>query len=230
MKCLIAEDEPFAQAGLKEFVENISFLQLESVADDALDALEVLQNKKIDLMFLDIQMPKLNGLDLLKTLIKPPLIILTTAFPEYALKGYEYDVIDYLVKPIPFERFVKAVNKAKAQFEQLNSSMNNGFFFIKTNKKLEKINISELLYVEALSHYVALHTNTRKYITYLSLKKIEEKLPAQFIKIHKSYLVSFDKIESIDAENVTVNSKQIPVSKIYKENLAHFLKSRVLKG
>lgn len=227
--CLIVEDEPVAQKGLSEFIENIAFLRLKGCCDDALDAIKYLETEKVDLIFLDIHMPRLNGLNFLRTLISPPQIILTTAYPDYALQGYEYDVADYLVKPIPFERFVKAVNKVRAQIELKNPTLNDDFIFIKANKKLEKISFCDLLYVEALSHYIILHTARKKYITYVSLKNIEQKLPSRFLKVHKSYLINFDKIESIESNGIVINGKQVPVSRIYKENIDGMVKNKIVK-
>lgn len=227
LSCLIVEDEPFAQKGMEEFVNNIHFLKLAGICDDAMDALTILGNQKIDLLFLDIHMPKLNGLNFLESLPDQPLVILTTAYPEYALEGYDYNVIDYLVKPIAFERFVKAVNKAKSHFSVPTIQLESDFFFIKTNKKLEKIAFAELLYVEALSHYIALHTVSKKYITHLSIGGILEKLPPSFVKVHKSFVVPIDKIESIDADSVFIGGMQIPVSKNYRSDLMAVINSKL---
>jgi DNA-binding LytR/AlgR family response regulator len=230
IKCLLVEDEPIAQKGLVEFIGTIAHLELKAVADDALDALKVLQGSAIDLMFLDIQMPRLNGLDFLKTLSKPPLVILTTAYPEFALRAFEYNVLDYLVKPIAFDRFVKAVNNATQQLALLQQSPGEPeYFFVKANKKLEKIVINNILFVEALAHYVVLHTTEKKLIVYLSLKSLQDKLPARFIQIHKSYLVNFDKIEALDTETVSINKQTLPIGKNYKAQLLMALQSKMLK-
>ncbi len=223
INCLIVDDEPIARKGIAEYVEQIDFLNAAAVCKNAIEASSALQSKPIDLAFLDIQMPKITGIDFLKNLPQPPLVIFTTAYPQYAVEGYELNIIDYLLKPISFERFFKAVVKAQAY---LNLKMNNTpavaepYFFIKSNQKIEKIIFEEILYIEALSNYVVINTSSRKYIAYLSFKGIESQLPqGLFLKIHKSFIVAVKAIEAIDNNEVLLKNKILPISKSCKTSV-----------
>jgi DNA-binding LytR/AlgR family response regulator len=225
LNCLIVDDEPVARNGMEEYVREVSFLNLVGKCDTALKAQPFLSEGTVDLMFLDIQMPRLSGIDFLKTLRQPPMVIFTTAFSEYALEGYSLDVIDYLMKPIAFERFLKAVQKASDFYEFRHpgqaAPLPADYFFIKCDSKFERIVFSNVLYVEALQNYVVIHTTEKKYITYLTLTSVEEQLPGdQFMKTHKSFLISFSKIKSIEgAEIVLVNGAKIPVSRNLKDEV-----------
>ena len=202
INCLIIDDEPLACKGLAEYVQDVDFLHLAGTYEDALKAASIIQENKIDLIFLDIQMPRISGLDFLKTLQHPPLVILTTAYPQYALEGYELNVLDYLVKPISFPRFLKAVMKAKEQLElkhyeqtPAHADVAEDYIFIKADNRLVKIFFKNTLYAEALQNYVCIHTTDKKYITYLTFKSIEENLPHElFLKVHKSYIVQLSKV------------------------------------
>ena len=190
-------------------------------------------------MLLDIQMPKITGLEFLKSLPSPPLTILTTAYPEYALQGYELNVVDYLVKPFSFDRFLKAAMKVKSLLENTQKiplpntkeQQEAGYFFIKTDNKLVKLLHHEVLFVEALQNYVAVYTKEKKYISYLTIKSVEEQLPAErFIKVHKSYLVAADKVEAIEGNEIKIGQHRIPISRITKEEvLDKILQNRLLK-
>lgn len=227
LKVLIVEDEHLAAEGLKSYVAEIDFLNLVAYCENALEANKILSEKPIDLIFLDIQMPKITGIEFLKSLSKPPMVIFTTAYPNYALQGYELDVIDYLVKPYPFDRFLKAVNKAKDRFVLENyshdKSSNNGekdYFFVKSEQKLEKVVVKEICYVEAMENYVIIHTDSQKIISLMTMKSMEEKLPAnQFIRSHKSYIVNISKVESIEGNCLNVKSKQLPISRQNKQEV-----------
>lgn len=227
LKTIIVEDEHLAAEGLKSYVAEIDFLELEAYCENALEANKILSEQTIDLIFLDIQMPKLTGIDFLKSLSKPPMVIFTTAYPNYALQGYELDVIDYLVKPYPFDRFLKAVNKAKDRFALENSNKQESskdraldYFFVKTDQKLEKVVINEICYVEAMENYVIIHTDSQKIISLMTMKSMEEKLPAnQFIRSHKSYIVNINKVESIEGNCLNVKSKQLPISRQNKQEI-----------
>ena len=237
INCIIIDDEPLARKGLKEYVQDIDFLELAGEFDTPLKATELLMTQPIQLMLLDIQMPKITGLDFLKSLGNPPLTILTTAYPEYALQGYELNVVDYLLKPFSFERFLKAIMKAKGFIEtaQKTQSVNvpeeAGYFFIKTDSRLVKVSHDDVLFVEALQNYVAVYTKEKKYITYLTIKSVEEQLPRQrFIKVHKSFLVAADKVETIEGNEIKIGTHRIPISRNTKEEvLDKILQNRLLK-
>ena len=196
LSCIIIDDEPLARKGLREYIQDVDFLQLVGEFDSPLKATEVLSNQQIDLMFLDIHMPKITGIEFLKSLQHPPQVIFTTAYPQYAVDGFDLNVLDYLVKPISFDRFLKAAMKAKEtsgkkQGTAASTTQAEDYVFIKADNKLVKIFYHDILYVEALQNYVTIHTVNKKYITYLTFKSMEESLPAdQFIRVHKSYMVS----------------------------------------
>ncbi|ADR20451.1 DNA-binding response regulator [Marivirga tractuosa] len=227
LKVLIVEDEHLAAEGLKSYVAEIEFLDLVAYCENALEANKILSEQLIDLIFLDIQMPKITGIEFLKSLSKPPMVIFTTAYPNYALQGYELDVIDYLVKPYPFDRFLKAVNKAKDRFVLENSSNQEtvqdrelDYFFVKSEQRLEKVVINELCYVEAMENYVIIHTDSQKIISLMTMKSMEEKLPPNhFIRSHKSYIVNISKVESIEGNCLNVKSKQLPISRQNKHEV-----------
>ncbi len=234
LKTIVVDDEPLAVRGLTKYIKEVKFIDLVSVCENAMDANETLTSQPIDLMFLDIQMPKITGLQFLKTLPVKPITIITSAFPEYALEGYELDVIDYLVKPISFERFVKATNKAKDYYDLNNikkDTSSENFFFIKCDKKIEKLFFDELLYIEALHNYVAIYTLTKKFVVYLTLKNIEETLPQdKFVKVQKSFIVSISKITSVEEDEVIINSRKIPISRVNKvEIIKKIVGSKFLK-
>jgi DNA-binding LytR/AlgR family response regulator len=238
IRCILIDDEPLARKGLKEYIGDTPFLQLEAEFESALKAAQLLQEGKADLIFLDIQMPKITGLQFIKTVQYPPPVIFTTAYPEYALDGFELNALDYLVKPISFERFLKAANKAKEYYEvrKLNTGeaafqSKETFFFIKADNKLVKLFYDDILFVEALQNYVAIFTKAKKYITYLTFKSIEEYLPPErFIKTHKSYIVSTDKIDNIEGNVIQIGGHHVPISRTAKDDVMEkLLKGRFLK-
>ncbi|MDB5232886.1 MAG: response regulator transcription factor [Chitinophagaceae bacterium] len=229
---IIIDDEPLARKGLKEYIADVDFLNFCGEFDNPLKASGFISKEQPDLIFLDIQMPKMSGIDFLKTLSHPPKIIFTTAYPQYAVDSYELDVLDYLVKPISFDRFFKAVMKAK---ERMGSDMNqkelqqvaNDHVFIKTDGKFVKIFFKDILFIEALQNYVCIHTTEKKHIAYLTFKNIEERLPSDlFIKVHKSYMVSINKITSIEGNEIIAGAHRIPVSRNLKEDVVE----KLLKG
>ncbi len=235
ISCIIIDDEPLARKGLKEYVADVDFLDLVASYDNPLKAAEQISRGEVQLIFLDIQMPKISGLDFLKTIQHPPPVIFTTAFPQFALEGFELNALDYLVKPVSFERFLKAALRAKEYYEirQLNEpgsldlKEETGYFFIKADNKLIKILYDDVLFVEALQNYVVVHTTDRKYMTYLTFKLVEEYLPvSRFIKTHKSYIVSASKIKSIENNEICINEHHIPISRNLKEEVMN----RLLKG
>jgi DNA-binding LytR/AlgR family response regulator len=237
LTCLIIDDEPLARKGLKEYIQEVDFLYLAGEFEDPLKATQVLLHQKTDLLFLDIQMPKLTGLDFLKAIAHPPLVILTTAYPQYALDGFELNVVDYLLKPFSFERFWKAIIKAQSlassqsQLSPFVPTARPTYFFIKHDNKLVKIQHIDILFVEALQNYVAIHVKDKKYLAYLTLQSVEEYLPPdQFLKIHKSYLVAFSKIDSIEGNNIRIGDYHLPISRNLKDEvLERLLKGKFLK-
>lgn len=225
LNVLIVEDEHLAAEGLKSYIAEIDFLHLVAYCENALIANQLLAERHIDLVFLDIQMPKLTGIDFLKSLKHPPMVIFTTAYPNYALQGYELDVVDYLVKPYPFDRFLKAVNKAKDRIalqpaEVVETTSTPEYFFVKTDQKLEKVVVEEICYVQAMENYVIIHTSTQKIISLMTMKSMEEKLAyAHFCRTHKSYLVNLHKVNSIEGNNLHVKSALIPISRQKKQEV-----------
>ena len=207
INCLVVDDEPIAREGMMEYVRQIDYLNLVAQCKSAAEAAGLLQKHKIDLIFLDIQMPKLTGIEFVKALAEPPLVIFTTAYSEYALEGFELDVVDYLLKPISFARFLKAVEKAQNYLHARNKevSITSDFFFVKCNGKIEKIMMAEVVYIEAMANYVIIYTKQKKYITYLTFSGIEEQLPAElFVRIHKSFLVAISAIQTIDGNEAHI--------------------------
>lgn len=233
INCLIVDDEPIARQGILEYIDQIEFLYAAAVSKNAIEASVALQNNHIDLVFLDIQMPKITGIDFLKNLASPPLVIFTTAFPEYAIEGYELNVIDYLLKPISFERFFKAVLKAQSYLNLRTRHeviQVENYFFIKSNQKIEKVFIEDILYIEALSNYVILYTKNKKHIVYMSFKGMESQLPENlFIKIHKSYIVAVNAIQTIDNNEVVLADHILPISKSYRALVMHRIEKNLFK-
>ena len=234
MNCLIIDDEPLARGGLEAYVKEIEFLQLIGCCEDPMEAVAFLQGPvPIDLMFLDIQMPKMTGMEFIKTLQNPPLIIITTAYPSFAIESFQLDVLDYLVKPITFQRFFKAANKAQTQFGLLNQqkqskqTSKNDYFFVKCEQQLEKIQLSELLFVEAMQNYVQIHTKRGKFITLIPLKNIFQELPqTDFIQTHRSFIVAINAVESIEGNILKIGPHQIPISRSLQEEV----KAKIIQG
>lgn len=232
IKAIIVEDEPLARSGLEGYVKEIDFIELVASCEDALQANNALAQHRPDLMFLDIQMPRITGIDFLKSLAKPPMVILTTAYPNYALQGFELDVVDYLVKPYPFDRFLKAVNKARDLFLLRSESTKSNssapeFIFVKTDSRLEKVIFSEILYVEAMENYVIIHTHSQKIITMMTMKAMEEVLPdSDFLRVHKSFIVNHRHISSVEGNEIKTGSAKIPVSRKNKSQVMEWLTGR----
>lgn len=222
--CLIVDDEPVARQGLAEYVNEIDFLHLVAQCEDPVKASACLKEHTIDLIFLDIHMPKVTGIAFLKILKNPPLIILTTAYPEYALESYSLDVVDYLMKPITFDRFLKASQKALdlllLKKKAVNTQENPDYFFVKSESKFEKVFYRDVLYIEALQNYAIIHTQDRKLITYLTMTSLENQLPKdQFIKVHKSFIVSIPSVKVIEGNELIIKQTHIPISRNLKEEV-----------
>ncbi len=222
--CLVVEDEPLAAEVLTDYIQQVPFLQLSEVCTDAIFAMEKLQSDKIDLMFLDIHLPKLKGLDFLEALKTPPHVIVTSAYKDYALQGYELNIIDYLLKPIRFNRFLKAVNKLNQHTQQtvnhttsVTTPERKSFFF-NVGKKRVKIFIDEILYIESLREYVRITTKDKSILTKFQLNEVEDMLSKNnFLRIHRSFIAAKDKIAAFTATDVEINSKSIPIGRSYKE-------------
>lgn len=232
INCLVVDDEPIAREGIMEYIAQIDYLFAVAQCKSAAEAAGLLQKHKVDLIFMDIQMPKITGIEFVKALPDPPLIIFTTAYSEYALEGFELDVLDYLLKPISFPRFLKSVEKAQSYLRSINKEPASGqdFFFIKCNGKIENITTADVIYVEALANYVIIHTRQKKYITYLTFSGIEGQLPAHlFVRIHKSYLVAIAAIQTIDGNEVITSSVRLPLSKSYRQDVMSRIESRFFK-
>lgn len=224
INCIIIDDEPLARAGLKEYLADIDFLNLAGEFDNPLGATELLGTGDVQLLFLDIQMPKISGLDFFKALKDPPAVIFTTAYPQYALDGFEVNAIDYLVKPVSFDRFLKAALKAKefieVRSENKPAPATGEYFFIKVDNRLVKLFYDDILFVEALQNYVTIHTLEKKHISYLTFKSVEDYLPPQrFIKVHKSFIISAAKVDSIDGNEIRIKEHRIPISRSLKEEV-----------
>ncbi|MFN8344373.1 MAG: LytTR family DNA-binding domain-containing protein [Spirosomataceae bacterium] len=232
INCLIIDDEPVARRIVQEFVEDMEWLHLVGQAESPVKAINLLAQHSVDLLFLDIEMPQMSGLELLKNLPNPPAVIVTTAYPQYALEGFDLNVLDYLLKPISMERFLKAALKAKAFFEQKSkpSPSRADYFFVKCDGNIERIELRELLYVKALENYIIIQTAQRKYITYLTMKGLEEYLPAeQFVKIHKSYLVPIAKIDRIEGNEVHIGNEKLPLSRNLRAEVLERIEGKWIK-
>jgi two-component system, LytTR family, response regulator len=220
-KCIIVEDEPLATKVLTDYISQVPFLELQGAFKDAILATDFLRNNSTDLIFLDIHLPKLKGMAFLKTLTNPPAVIITTAYHQYAVEGFNLNVTDYLLKPFEFERFLVAVNKVKAaQGEKLKTIESNekDFIFLNVKKKKVKILFSEILYIESQKEYIKIVTTKREYISKMGTHEIESLLPVNLFKrIHRSFIVSISKIESYTAEMVEVNGVSIPIGRGYKD-------------
>ncbi len=232
---MIVEDEPHALRLLEDHIGKLTFLQLEARFFDATEALQYLKQHTVDLIFLDINMPGLSGMDMAAMLPLQQKLIFTTAYSEYALDSFEYQVVDYLLKPISFKRFMQAVNKLTAFLQQevpgsAVSSMpeENDFFFVKSGKQVHKIEYDAICYLEALKEYIAIHTETEKILVYKRMKEVAEQLPPQFIRIHNSYIVNLRHIRNIESHLVTVKGECLPVSNGYRAIFQERIQAKLL--
>jgi len=233
IKCIITDDEPFAVKGLAGYMQKIAYLELLGTCENALQLDVLLKRQPADLLFLDIEMPHVSGLDYLASMKNPPLVIITSAYEKYALKGYELNVLDYLLKPISFERFFAAVQKANDYLTHVAGGRpEQEYFFVRTGHKIERINLAELVFVESMQNYVRIHTLTETLIAHLTLKRVLEMLPAErFIQTHKSFILAVDKVKSIEGNEVITPRGTVPVSKLWREGvLEKLLKSRLWNG
>ena len=229
IRCIIVDDEPLSQDILKKYINDSPMLELVKVCADAFEANAELSSNDIQLMFLDINMPKLSGIRFIKTLIKPPLVIFTTAYPEYAIEGFEVDAVDYLVKPFSYERFLKAVNKTieKINSVNINPTINHGFILLKSDKKVFKVNFNEINYLQSYGDYIKVYTHERCIVVHETFKNIYEQLPSNdFIRIHKSFIIAIGKIQYIDGNQVKIADELIPIGLNYKDDLLKKLKKK----
>ena len=233
IKALIVDDEPLAQNVIKQFAKDIPELEIVCTCNNALEASSKLKENQVDLMFLDVNMPRLSGLDFLKNLTNPPLVILTTAYTDYALEGYELNILDYLKKPFSFERFFKAVQKAEEQLSLLHAPKgedNTDYIFIKANKKTIRVEFKSICYIEGLGDYIKIHLREKHLITNLSMKKMEELLPSdQFFRTHKSFIIRLDQIKSIEGNLVDINGTKLPVGNNFRQEFLELINKHVIK-
>lgn len=232
MNCIVVDDEPLALELIEDNIKKISFLKLIKKCKSATEALKIVNSEKIDLIFLDIQMPDISGIQFIKSLKNKPMVILITAFEKYALEGFELDVIDYLLKPVPFERFLKAVNKAHEYYNfinikpQANDNLEpfKKYIFVKSEHKIIKINTEDILFIEGLKDYVKIYIGEKPIFTLQSLKFFEDKLPpSHFIRIHRSFIIAVSKIEYIGKSKVNIGNNSIPISNFYRSRLFDFI-------
>jgi two-component system, LytTR family, response regulator len=222
MNCIIVDDDEMSRNAMKHMVGRVQFMNLEGIYCNATEALNTLNSKRTDLMLLDVEMPDMSGLNMLKTLRKPPLTIIVSGKKEYAIEAFECNVIDYLVKPLSLDRFFQACTKAKEYFDYQHSADFTGksYVFIKNEGILTKIHIKEILWIEALGDYIVINTHEKKYTIHSTMKAIEGKLdPAKFIRVHRSFIIAIDNITSIDDSVIEINKQLISIGAVYKDNL-----------
>jgi DNA-binding LytR/AlgR family response regulator len=235
ISCLVVDDEPPALEVLKKYIALIPSLELTGTCNNAVEALHLLQEQYIDLLFLDIQMPQILGTDFIRTLKKPPKVIFTTAYRKFAVEGFELDAVDYLLKPISFDRFLKAVNKvmdvslhnteSKDVFHDRKKEITDSFIHFRTDRKVVKIPLDDILYIESLKDYIKVVTKTKAIITKQSISSLEDNLPGNaFIRIHRSYIVALDKIESYTSELIEIAKQELPISRMYRHEVEKALK------
>lgn len=237
MKCIIVDDEPLAREGIQLNIEEVEFLELVGEFGNPIAANDFLQKNEVDLMFLDVQMPGMTGLEFLKSLQQKPLTIMTTAYAEYALEGFELDVIDYLVKPVRLSRFIKAVNKAKQYYDLQQKkdmtveSISNEFIYIKSERKYIRIFFKDIKYIKGLKDYVMIYTSNDKMMTAMNIKTINAQLPDSiFVRISKSYIININYIDAVELDFIQLSGEEIPLGKTYREDfINNYIKTNLVK-
>ena len=234
IRCIIVDDEPLAIEILESYVGKVEQLQLVSTFRNAVSAFTFLQQNSVDLIFLDIQMPKLSGIDFLKTLKRPPKVIFTTAFRDYAIEGFELEIVDYLLKPIPFDRFLKAVAKVFHQPVHVGTTplkhepVSDNYVYFKVDKKMIKTKMADVLYIESIKDYVKVKTADREIVTQQKISYLEESLPReQFLRIHRSFIVNLEKIDAYSATDVEIGKHNIPIGRNYKNDVMKILAKNI---
>lgn len=243
LKCIAIDDEPRALRVIESHIEKIPFLELSGVFRDGLTALDYLQQNHIDLIFLDINMPDLTGLQFLKSLATQPLVIFTTAYPEYAPESYDFEVVDYLLKPIEFDRFLKAVNRAQREYHLIHpqptlrtsqkrtDQMHNDTILLKSGTDIHQIKVDHVLYVASAGNYVTFVTNSQEIMTLMTMDDVLEKLPSdRFFRIHRSYIVAAKHITLIERHQVRVNKKSIPIGNLYREGFLKAIQKKDMRS
>ncbi|MCP3933711.1 MAG: response regulator transcription factor [Bacteroidetes bacterium] len=234
IRCLVVDDEELARKLLENFINRLPHLELVEMCKNPLEAIHTLERSEIDLMFLDIQMPELTGIEFLKTLQQKPVVVFTTAYPEYALEGYQLDVIDYLLKPFSFERFVQAVNKSgeliklkknagnrrSSLIEESPKTIKKDYLLVKSEHRVHKIRYADILYIQSMREYVAFYVPKGRILSLYSLKKLETELPVdQFLRIHKSYIVAIDKVTTLEGNRIHAGAEKLPIGNSYREKV-----------
>lgn len=228
-KCIIVDDEPLAQDVLESYVEKFTGLELIGKCNNANEAMQLLQSQPVDILFLDIEMPGLTGLELLRTLADPPAVIFTTAYAEHAVAGFELDAMDYLLKPISFDRFMKSVNKAihyltLEKNDDPATPAEDDYMFVKADKKMVKIKLDDILYIEGLKDYVMIFIPGQRIITLQTMKNLEQRLPStKFARVHRSFIIAIEKLKSVSSHTVEIGEKQIPIGKNYKDDFMRII-------
>jgi len=226
IKCIITDDEPIARKGLREYIEKIDYLSLIGECEDALQLNALLKTEQPDLIFLDIEMPYLSGLDLLSNIQNPPKVIITSDYEKYALKGYELDVVDYLLKPISFERFMKSADRIYRLLEKESAKNTSEYIFVKSDKQLKKILLKDILFIENMENYVNVFTTSSKEVVYSTLKLFSESLPKeQFLQVHRSYVVNMKHIQSIEGNVLHIADYEIPVARNLRDQVFNIILS-----
>ncbi|MBE7175503.1 MAG: response regulator transcription factor [Mucilaginibacter polytrichastri] len=234
IQCLLVDDEPLALDLLADYASKVPFLNLKKATTSPIEALTLAQEGDVDLVFLDVQMPELTGIQFMKIARGKVKVILTTAYPEYALDGYEHDVVDYLLKPFSFERFMKAVQKAQAALQAPTEKEGvktaaEDFIFVKTEHKIQKVDLDEILFIEGLKDYISIFTPGGRVVTLSTMKKMEDMLPGgNFVRVHKSYIVALDKIESIERSRISIGDKVVPIGDTYRDPFFQLIGGRNL--
>lgn len=233
--CLAVDDEPPALEVLKKYIQSVQTLELAGTCADAIEAINFLQKRTVDILFLDIKMPELMGTDLVKTLKNPPRVIFTTAYRKFAVEGFELDAVDYLLKPVSFERFLRAVNKAMDQSRQItpvkepdaiSTTAGNSIYF-RSDRKMVKVDLDDILYVESLKDYIRVVTKNKTILTKHAISSLEENLPrSKFVRIHRSFIVALNKIDSYSSELVEIGKQELPISRMYRYEVERVLQTR----
>lgn len=220
IKCIITDDEPIARKGLRSYIEKIDFLTLTGECEDAIQLNTMLKTAQPDLLFLDIEMPHMSGIELLSSIHNPPKVIIISAYEQYALKGYELDVVDYLLKPVSFERFLKAVNKVHDLLEKETKNTREKYVFVKSDKQLKKILLKEILFIESMENYITIYTTSSKEIVYTTLKHMLNFLPGEnFLQVHRSYIANIEHIKSIEGNLLNIGTHKVPVARNLRDKV-----------